>query len=393
MPERVGPFVVRGALRWTAAEKVLLGEDPALDRTVGIQLHPGAEGPVEANRRDINRPTRLRWLGSGRQGECYWDAYMCPSGSPLADIVSPEAPLPWAEARPLIGQLADELVEACADGTLPRTLTVDQVWVQPNGRLQLLGTALGEPAAEAEVPGGTDEERALELLRRVAVLALEGKPRPTGGPPTPVRAPLPDHAALWLDRLLGVRGPYDALGHAHFDLAATRDLPTQVSRGARTAHLAVLALLHLPGLLLIFATAGYMAFELYRFDVGQLLLYVGLVPVLWVLWAFAWRGGLTLPLLGLSLVRRRGGKAGRLRCTWRTLVVWAPVVGLLVLAVWLASRVPEEMASPDLTPAQVPAVAAYLTALALPLLYLVAAVVFPSRSLHDRLAGTYLVPK
>jgi uncharacterized RDD family membrane protein YckC len=390
MPERVGPFVVRGALRWTGADKVLLAEDPVLNRTVGIQLHPGSEGPVAANRREVNRPTRLRWLGSGRQGEFFWDAYLCPTGSPLADVVSPDAPLTWAEARPLLVQLLDELLDACEDGTLPRTLTVEQVWVQPNGRLQLLGTPLAEPAEAA--PAGTDEERALELLRRVAVLALEGNPRPAERPPTPVRAPLPGHAAAWLDRLLGVRGQYNALGHAHFDLSATRALPTQVTRGMRTAQVAILALLHLPGLAVMVVTASYLAFETHELD-AEGLLCAGLIPVVWVFWAFACRGSSTFHLMGLRLVRANGQPAWRLQCAWRALLIWAPVAGGLLLSVWLASRVPEALDAPDFLPAAVPATAAHLTAVALPLLYLVLAIVFPSRGPHDRLAGTYLVPR
>jgi hypothetical protein len=396
LPKRVGPFAVHGALRWTEEEKVLLGEDTALGRKVGILLQPLARGSVEAKRRDVGRPTRLRWLASGQQGEYLWDAFLAPAGSPLADVVSPDAPLTWAETRPLLEQLIDELLEACEDGTLPQTLGVDQIWVQPNGRLQLLGTALSEPSADAEPqPTGGEEERALELLRRVAVLALEGTSRPPGSPTEPVRAPLPEHAAVWLDRLLGVQEPYNALGHVQFDLTATRDRPTQVSRAARVAHLSLQALLHVPGLLVLF-TAGGALLARAGFNAWGLL-FLGLCPVCWILWAYAWRGGLTFHLMGLSLVRRNGRKAWRLQCAWRALLVWAPVVGLLSLAVWLASRVPEAMAAAmtqETPPAAIlPPMLAYVAALALPVLYLVLAILYPTRNLHDRLAGTYLVPK
>ena len=54
----------------------------------------------------------------------------------------------WLLAQPaaeeFIARLSSllELVAACDDGSLPEMLSVHQVWIDPNGRLQLLGTPL-----------------------------------------------------------------------------------------------------------------------------------------------------------------------------------------------------------------------------------------------------------
>ena len=80
-------------------------------------------------------------------------------------------------------------------------------------------------------------------------------------------------------------------------------------------------------------------------------------------------------MLGLSLVRADGRPAGRLRCAWRAVLVWPPVTTLHACWFWLGWE------------------PAWWAALALLLLYIVLALWSPEHSLHDRLAGTYLVPR
>jgi hypothetical protein len=106
------------------------------------------------------------------------------------------------------------------------------------------------------------------------------------------------------------------------------------------------------------------------------------VPAAWVSWAVLTRGGLLKRLAGLALVRSDGRPAGRLRCGWRALAAWGPVTALLAGA--CAARAHAMPAT---------ARACWALALVLVLVYPVLALLFPSRSLHDRLAGTALVPK
>jgi hypothetical protein len=83
-------------------------------------------------------------------------------------------------------------------------------------------------------------------------------------------------------------------------------------------------------------------------------------------------------------VRGSGKDALRLQCAWRAVLVWAPVVALLVLAVWI-----------DVDHPALSWVGCVLQGLFLLLLagYVALALRFPQRCLHDRLAGTYLVPR
>src|SRR5262249_19533525 len=124
-----------------------------------------------------------------------------------------------------------ELAAAERDATLPATLTAGQVWVQSDGRLQLLDVAVAEGPPPAVDP--------LTFLRDVSFLALEGQPRRADSLVAGVRAPLPQYAARLLDRLVGWGEPYPSVGAFATDLAAIADKPSAVGRGRRFAHLAV----------------------------------------------------------------------------------------------------------------------------------------------------------
>ncbi len=219
LPERIGGFTVRGALKWAAEEKVLLGEDAALGRRVFLWLRPQTQPPLDRNRRDVSRPTRLRWLACGRQGDQQWDAILAPTGCPLPEYIHSEGALEWVEARALLLDLAGELSAASSDGTLPRPLTPAQVWVQADGRAQLADTPLTSVRLEPTDEGASDSERVLGLLRRVAVLALEGESH-SSSTPRPLRAAVPAAARPVVERLLGVGAPYETAEHVRTDLAA-----------------------------------------------------------------------------------------------------------------------------------------------------------------------------
>src|SRR5262249_34856665 len=195
-------------LRDTSGERLLQAEDAVLGRHVWLRVRPVEGKPLPAARRELSRPTRLPWLAGGEQDGLAWDAFLAPQGCALADLVEPRAPLTWGRTRPLLLQLSDELVAACADVSLPRPLTAAQVWVQSGGRVQLLDAPLADPPPEdGDCTGETDSVRGLALLRRAAVLALEGRSRPqlTG---ERVHAPAPASARHLLDRLVGGEPPY-----------------------------------------------------------------------------------------------------------------------------------------------------------------------------------------
>jgi hypothetical protein len=402
-PERLGRFAIPGALKWTAEEKILFGEDATLGRKVLIRLLPRSSPPLDLARREVGRPTRLRWVAQGEFRDLQWDAFLAPAGSSLPEVITDEGHLFWTDVYPLLQQLADELATACADGTLPASLSVDQVWVQPDGRVQLTDGVLTDRLPESSGPlTGTDQERSLALLRAVAVLALEGRLRKPEEPPAPVRAPVPLHARPVLDRLAAVSSPYTDVRQVQADLAALRDQPTEVTRPWRAEHLALLTALHFPGLvamsfaplwapLLVPGSATGAPDE--PASTGMALATVvgaGVWPLLWVVWAFLFHGGLTLRRLNIAVVRWDGQPASRMRCAGRALLVWAPVLVILASLYWMAVGLG---GSRSVAAFQAAWMSSWQWITVLLFLYLILALVFPPRALHDRLAGTFLVPR
>ena len=107
--------------------------------------------------------------------------------------------------------------------------------------------------------------------------------------------------------------------------------------------------------------------------------------------AFVFRSGLAMRVLAVVAVKRDGSRAGRLRVFWRALVTWLPFVlgsvGLMTLGGLLYGR---PGVSDDIR-----LVTGTACALALVLFGALAVMsaLMPERSIQDRLAGTWLVPR
>jgi hypothetical protein len=391
--ETVGPFRIGGAVRWEPDRRVLLGEDPGLKRQVWIVMRAKGSAPPPTSRRDIGRPTRTRWLGGGDEAAGRWDAYVAPSGCPLVDLAGMHG-LPWHDVRPILQDLSTEMAAACEEANLPERLSIEQVWVEPDGRV-LFVDSLAPVGAQ---PDGEPHERALRLIRQTASVALEGGRRRVDDLQTPVRAVAPRHAIDYLDRLCRGEGAFPDPAAAVIGLAAISDRPTEITRSSRLVRIGLIALLCSIGLffMFVFPLSKMFAVESFRTkysdEPGAAFHYafalmaaaaVGLPPLLWLVWSCATRGGLCLRWLGMCLVDKNGRPAARWRCAWRTLMTWLAAAVLLQLGVW--SQADGSGRAWVLW-----------TFWALAVIWMavdvVIALIAPARSLHDRLSGTYLVP-
>jgi hypothetical protein len=363
---------------------VAIGDDQVLGRRVVLRLYPDRDGPRV--RGAGGRPGRLWPLGHGSTavgGAAYrWEAYVAPSGAPLADVVDREHPVRWPEARSVLEQLAAELAAAQKDGSLPGQLSLDQFWVQPDGRLQLLDFPPGR---------ATELTNAIGLLGLSATALLEGVPR-TPNDLSPVRAPLPRHADRLVARLLGAPAAIGSPAEFADELAATRGLPARVTRPLRGVQLAIQAGLLAPGLAVMFALAGlYSVFAtlesdpvpLVRRDWWAACAAILLWPAVWTATAFALRGGLSYLVAGIRVVRTVGGPAARQRCLLRSLVTWGPVALLLCASVVVRTEWPGSGLGTAL----------WWVALGLLPTFVAAALLDPERGPHDRVLGTWLVPR
>lgn len=260
LPPAIGPYAVRGGIPLPNGAAVL-AEDTLLGRHILIQLHAPAAGVPSANNQpqgSITRPTRARFLQRGEidlgSGELEWNAYVAPSGAALTDIAGPNRRFSWSETRPLLEQLAEELRSAQREGSLPAILSLDQIWVMRDGRLQVLDDPVPRPGEQV-----LRSEGPLDLMRDMATLALEGNVRLVGSAPEPIRAPVPLHAVAFLDRLLGNHQPFGDMESCAEALKETHELPTQVDQPLRLAHLTVQAVTLGIGLACMFLVSGLFA--------------------------------------------------------------------------------------------------------------------------------------
>ncbi len=390
-PTRVGPYRIDESIVAGDGFRVVAGRDDSLGRRAWLVLREPGSPPPDARRCALNRLSRPRWIGGGDLAEVRWDAFTAPTGRPLRESVETGG-LPWGDVLPILIQLSEELEAARGDGTLPRAPSVDDVWVQDDGRVQLVSPrdwgrddSTNEPSATA-----AEEARALAFVRDVARLALEGdRPHrrfsPSGAGPTDrpggrIRGVVPQRAGVTLDRLTGHAPPYARLAHLRSDLIAAASRPTEVRAGRRGLQLAIQAFFVSPALLIL-TVLSYPDFDpepspwVMEITAG--------IPVVWAVWAFLTRGGLSYRLTGLALVGSDGRAARRAACGFRALVAWSLPVGLLLASHWVRNHSPEAIASAwSLWLAGALAMAASVAV----------ALLSPGRGPHDVLARTAVAP-
>ena len=425
LPEEIGPFRVQGVLHSAHQRQLLLGEDSALQRPVWLILRPPSSPPPPPPRRALNRLTRLRWIAGGDHLWGRWDAYTAPSGLPLIEFVN-GGRLAWRDALPVLEELVDELTSARLDGTLPSRLSLSQLWVRADGGIQLVEELEEEPSAEPphnvslECPEDhpnshgnptlpqtpSNDQQILGYLCNVARLMLEGPERTArrreqadvdqrhqdvsdaasspGGEPRAksrrIRAPVPERGRFILERLAGLRTPYSSLGDIKEDLRAAAASPTEVGTSLRGLQLAVQGFFLTPGLFLMYFLSSFQIRpRAFPWDVELVIA----IPLIWILWAILVHGGLSFALAGISIVQSEGNPASGLRCGLRAAMVWIPLTSILVASRYLQETSPESIA-----------VASWLWNFGLALLptYLGLGLLMPARGLHDRIAGTVLVP-
>ena len=120
---RLGPYVVLDEM---AAPGAVIGFDQQLARRVWIRHAPPGTPAVSFARRNVSRPTRLRWLTGSRDADGGWDAYEAAAGEPLRS--ASQRPRTWVIVRGWLQDLAQEIAAAEEDGTcLP--LAFERVWV------------------------------------------------------------------------------------------------------------------------------------------------------------------------------------------------------------------------------------------------------------------------
>ena len=350
--DRLGPYEIVATIGETDRGVVLSAWDPQLKRFIWAHVLSVSANTASLAARNMTRPTRLRWLDGQRNPDNAWDAYEAPDGQPLVSVISPTA---WSAVSTWLSDLAAEFEAGQADGTLG-SLSLDRVWITTAGHAKWLEFRAPSAPAFQPVGGGLNLDTAQRFLHDVATHAL----RTHAGP-------LPLTASRVLRRL--ATGDFATLREFGTALNQSQTRLDRVTRERRGMALAISVACHwfgaapLGGLLVSSLTLG----TLRSYDVGLLSCFV-----LGIAWAFALRSGAVLHAFDIAVVTADGQEASRIRSAARAALAWS----------WV--------------PVQVAAASYGGPSFAILLLKLIGvayAADHPDRGLHDRLAGTYLVPR
>ena len=359
----VGPVQITSTIEpdcWLGAH------DPVLRRNAWMIRRDTAE--VSEARRAIARPGRPRWLQEVRYENQIWDVYEASRGAILLERLS-DGLIPWSTARYWLHDIAAELRAAERDGTLAPEYSLDEIWITDDGRAMLLDCPWPNGVKPAEaMPVETIGEQQ-RFLQRVADFI------------EPLSVPL--HARPALDNLRS--GSFEKLTYLAGTLQGLLNKPAEVSRGLRAASLFVI-----PGYTTVATFLGIAAnldpavgtnIWIGRFFIASLAMMVMLSGFDFVL-AF-WKKSTGLSTFGLEAVTRHG-RASRTRLMIRSSIMWIPVLAPTAI-----------LAAPALSQGEWIRFNAGATlgaiTLAGALVFVISALLTPTRGLHDRIAGVWIV--
>jgi uncharacterized RDD family membrane protein YckC len=226
LPAAFGPFEVTSRLGPSGDGHLYQGFDPTLRRRVWIHTQPIGSDAVAAERREVGRPGRLRWLGGRRAPEEVWDAYEAPDGWPLQVLVGAgSAGGGHGQPAPVVAgwlaDLASEFNASLSEGSMP-PVGSGRVWVTSEGRAKLLDfNAPGMQSPSDDQPATPESAQA--FLAGVGTQAL-GEERP-----------LALSARSAIDTL--ARGGFGSLRDAATELGSLRQQPDRVTRTRRVLSL------------------------------------------------------------------------------------------------------------------------------------------------------------
>jgi eukaryotic-like serine/threonine-protein kinase len=390
---RIGPYLVPAEAMSPVATPVSIeAHDDRLGRRVWMDLLPPGSPALSALRRDLGRPGRARWLGGRRSGDECWDAYEAIEGEPIHAAAA--HPQPWSRVRHWLADLAHEVGAGLDEGSLP-PLHWRRVWIDRNDRGRILDWSdpgSGGPCVDPDAVS-PDLGSAQRLLYDVSIGALLGVPAEAAhdlAPATPL--PMPARKLL-----LSLRDkPFPSTATLVEGVATVVNAPAIYPRGRRAMQIVVCALFPIASTLVTIGGILFSGNEGVLTKLGSpVTLWATALAVgagtLWVVVPFAFvgalavRGGFTLRAFGAALVNRRGEPISRFRALWRAMVTWLPAMVLPFLFALFKTTKGDD---PGVTTLILPSLG-----MALLIAGAVWTALHPSRSIQDRLAGTWLVPR
>ncbi len=355
-----------------------VGFDSTLKRQVWIRTTRAADTRFPMSRRHANRLTRPRWIGFTESSGCRDDFFEAIPGRPLTDLL--ESSLPWPKTLQWLTDLASELAESEAEGSLPAGLSLGQIWISASGTAVLLDEPWDPSRPEQNVAASVSFQDGREfLIAFIEEQRVRDTDRRRREGSLSHGAPWPLHSVEIENNLkTGIPWP-------EFIRNLGRLLVEKSSLTRSNKAFAMLASGAIPT---TFSGICLVSFSGHDPIAGD-----------WVLWFFScflfiWlipasivalllkKPGIALGGRAVGVVSFDGRPATRVQLFKRMLIGWTPWIILSTVATYcLAKEVPPEKANPYVIGLWLFQVVSAIFSASLP------------RSIQDRVAGTWLVPK
>jgi uncharacterized RDD family membrane protein YckC len=134
--ERIGPYHVIEVMGPSDVGRWVLAYDTRLLRRIWVHAVAPGTPSISIVQRGLNRPGRLRWITGRRSEGENWDAFEAPTGRPLTELLDAERS--WNSLRFWLLDLVNEFAASEGEGTTPPVLAFDRVWITEDGRAKLL---------------------------------------------------------------------------------------------------------------------------------------------------------------------------------------------------------------------------------------------------------------
>ena len=365
---RIGPFRVREGL---IGGGFIDGYDDALRRHVWIRTQAASDPPLGEARKNLYRPTRLRWIGGARSAVANWDAYEQPRGQPLLSL-APRSQH-WATLRIWLLELASELEAAALDGTLPDHVTLAHVWITADGRIVLLDSPWARLLATVALPETLKPFDPSQWVERQQFLHAV-----TRHLLDPASVPLHAHPFLARLRAATFERPDSVLRELQFLLCASATISPRRRAASLLCGPAFFMLSWVPAGSWdpVSIRQGYGLFQF-----SSVLITLGVVQLLSLLLFRATLGQL---LFGFAVLNKKGRLAGRWRLLARWAIAWLPFA-IVEANVHLRGFGPDAFLSRPFD------LACNSLLLLIWTLAMIATITRPECGPHDRLAGTRVV--
>ncbi|MDB6031796.1 MAG: pknH 2, partial [Verrucomicrobiales bacterium] len=231
---RFSPYLAKEILWKRSGQQLLNGFDPVLRRNIWIEVLEDSGGVAVAQRRELSRPGRLRWLAGGVADDRSWNAYEAVEGVPLLAAV----PQPWSAVRFWLLDLAEELSAGIEEPGTAAPAAVEHIWISRQGRAFLLDfpcpTLLPPIETAARITNTGELQDFLVGITSRAIEKIHSRPQAEATIAL-TNPSIPLHARAFLQSL--AKRSFEKSEFVLGNLQSLVSKPAEVARSRRTASL------------------------------------------------------------------------------------------------------------------------------------------------------------